>query len=59
MAEYRAYFIGDDGHFESVRVLNCADDTTAIAEVRKMLDGHDIEVWQLARMVVRLKCDPE
>ena len=54
MVEYRAYFIGDDGHFKKVRVLNCPDDATVIAEAKKLLDGADIEVWNLDRMVIRL-----
>ncbi len=54
MAEYRAYLIGDDGHFQSVRVLECPNDAKAIAQAKKLLDGADIELWQLERMVCRL-----
>lgn len=54
MAEYRAYLVGKDDHFENVRVLDCPDDDTAIAEAKKLLNGVDIELWQRDRMVVRL-----
>lgn len=54
MLEYRAYFVRDDGHFAKVVTLDCADDETAIAEAKQILDGHDIELWQQARMVTRL-----
>ena len=30
MAEYRAYLIGDDGHFYDVFPLTCTDDAEAI-----------------------------
>lgn len=54
MAEYRAYFVGDDDHFKSVRALDCPDDATAIAKAKQWLDDVDIEIWQLGRMVARL-----
>lgn len=54
MAEYRAYLVGKDDHFKDVRVLDCPDDATAIAEAKALLDGADIELWQLGRMVIRL-----
>lgn len=54
MVEYRAYLVGDDDHYKSVRVLDCPDDATAIAEAKKLLDGLDIELWQLGRMIARL-----
>lgn len=54
MAEYRAYLVGDDDHFKSVRVLDCPDDATAIAEAKKMLDGADIELWRRDQMITRL-----
>lgn len=56
MVEYRAYFITEDDHFQKVRVLNCPDDATAMAQAEALLDGHDIELGQLDRMVIRLDC---
>jgi hypothetical protein len=37
LAEYRAYLIGDDGHFYDVFPLTCTDDAEAI-EMAKKLD---------------------
>jgi len=37
LAEYRAYLIGDDGHFYDAFPLICADDAEAI-EMAKKLD---------------------
>lgn len=55
MVAYRAYFIGNDGHFKKVRVLECPDDKAVIAEAKKLQDGYDVEIWDLARMVIRLE----
>lgn len=55
MVAYRIYFIGDDGHFQKVRTLECVDDDAVIAEAKKLLVDGAIEVWHLARMVVRLE----
>ncbi len=54
MPEYRAYVIGSDGHFYRVVPLDCADDTEAMEQAKQLLDGHDIELWQLDRKVARL-----
>ena len=51
MQEYNAYFIGADGHFIRRVELNCTDDEAAKAEAKKLADGHDIELWQGARMI--------
>ncbi len=54
MAEYRAYTVGDDGHFSGFEPLVCCDDAEAIKLARRLCDGHDIELWCLERMVIRL-----
>jgi hypothetical protein len=51
MQGYSAYLIGPDGHIIRRIELICADDEAAKAEARKLADGHDIEVWQLGRMI--------
>lgn len=51
MVEYRAYIIGEDGHFTKAVVLNCPDDETAKEQARRLVDGHDVELWQLGRKV--------
>jgi hypothetical protein len=52
--EYRAYLVGIDGHFISYEPLLCASDDQAIAKAKRLVDGHDVELWSGPRMVVRL-----
>jgi hypothetical protein len=54
MAEYRAYTVGIDGHFVGYQPLVCADDAEAITKAKRLVDGHDIELWNGARLVIRL-----
>ena len=51
MQGYNAYLIGADGHIIRRVELNCTDDEAAKVEARKLADGHDIELWQGARMI--------
>jgi hypothetical protein len=51
--EYRAYLVGIDGHFISYEPLLCASDDQAIAKTKRLVDGHDVELWSGPRMVVR------
>jgi hypothetical protein len=55
MVEYRAYTVGSDGHFIGFVELICADDAEAIGEAKRLVDGHDIELWSGERLVTRLK----
>ncbi len=55
MAEYRAYFLGDDGQFVKVLSLNCANDESAIKAATALLHHYNIEVWLLDRMIAQLK----
>jgi hypothetical protein len=59
MAEYRAYIIGEDGHFIRAVDLSCPDDGTAINKAQQLVDGHDVELWQLDRKVETFKRKPE
>jgi hypothetical protein len=52
--EYRMYTIGIDGHFTGSREIVCRDDSEAVAKAKRMVDGHDIEVWAGDRFVIRL-----
>ena len=54
MAEYRAYTVGHDGHFIGFEPLVCADDVEAIEKTKRLVDGHDIELWSGHRLVTRL-----
>jgi hypothetical protein len=56
MPHYRLYTIGADGHIEGPPAeIDCPDDPAAVQEANKVLDGQAIEVWQKARLVIRLE----
>jgi hypothetical protein len=55
MQEYRAYIVDADGHFKGFEPLICRDDGEAIVKAKQLVDGHDIEVWSGARLVIHLK----
>jgi hypothetical protein len=54
MLEYRAYLVGSDGHIVDRLHLKCIEDSQAIEQAKALVDGHDVELWQLGRMVARL-----
>ena len=55
MATYRAFLIGEDGHFKEVHLLEgCFTDDQAIEAARQYVDGHGVEVWNLEQLVARL-----
>lgn len=47
MQEYRAYVLGPDGHIQERIDLVCADDDAAKERAKALVDGHDVELWQL------------
>ena len=55
MADYRAYIVGDDDHFLGFQEMVCRDDGEAVANAKRLLDDHDIEVWNGDRFVIRLR----
>jgi hypothetical protein len=49
---YRVYKIDPNGHISAPpELIECADDAAAVAEARKYVDGHDIELWDNGRRV--------
>ncbi len=52
MRQYRAYIMGIDGH-RFVRapqfLTDYSDDVSAIAAAERLVDGHDVELWDRAR----------
>jgi hypothetical protein len=54
MTDYRVYVIGLDGHFVKAVELDRANDSAAIETAEQFIDGHDLEVWQGDRFIVRL-----
>jgi hypothetical protein len=59
MAEYRAYIIGVDGHFIRAVELVCPDDETAKEYAKQLVDGHDVELWQLDRQIAKFLKEPD
>ena len=59
MADYRAYSIGQDGHFNDYKARSCDEDRDAIEWARQLVIGHAIELWCGARFVVKLEPRPE
>jgi hypothetical protein len=55
MAEYRAYLIGIDGHFLRAVELVCPDDEIAKEYAKRLVDGHDVELWQGERKIETFK----
>jgi hypothetical protein len=49
--EYRAYLLGVDGCIHSRVDLICENDETAKARAQQLVDGHDVELWQLSRKI--------
>ena len=59
MPEYRVYIIGSDGHFQSAVPLDCADDFEAKEKAKRLVDGHDVELWQRVRKIARFDHKPK
>jgi hypothetical protein len=57
--EYRAYFVGHDGHFVSFEGLSCTDDAEAIEQAQRLTGTQDIELWSGERFIIRLQPKPD
>ncbi len=58
MREYRFYLIKKDGHIDGPPSDHALlDDKAAIKEAKQLVDGHDIEIWQEARLVAYVTPD--
>ena len=55
MAEYRVYTVGSDGHFIGFKAPACANDAEAIEIAKRLVNGHDTELWSGDRLVTRLE----
>ena len=54
MADYRVYHVDQGGHIVGPPdEFTCDDDDVAIQRAKRLIDGHDVELWQLARLVYR------
>jgi hypothetical protein len=55
MAEYRAYILTPDDHIIKGVDLFCPDDEAAKEKAKQLVNGHDVELWQLGRKVETFK----
>jgi hypothetical protein len=59
MADYRAYIVGEDGHFSDCHGRICSDDRDAVEWAKQLVDGLAIELWYGERFVAKLEPNPE
>jgi hypothetical protein len=59
MEHYRAYIMGWDGHILRPVELFCKDDEDAKEQARQLVDGHDVELWQLDRKITVFLSEPK
>ena len=55
MQDYSLYIVGRSGRLVREIELDCANDAAAIDLAKKWVDGYDVELWQLDRMISRFK----
>lgn len=53
MSAYRALIVGLHGRPIRMIQMDCVDDESAIACAEKLVDGRDVELWQMDRPVAR------
>jgi len=51
MADYRLYFLDEQGHVRRALDMECRDDAQAIAVVTEHLSDQAMELWQGSRKV--------
>jgi hypothetical protein len=57
MSDYKLYCIGLDGHIEKRHDYFAPDDSAALDRAREICGPHEIEVWEGARFVTRVRAD--
>ena len=56
MPDFRIYQIVGGAHISAPAIiLECDTDEEAITRTRQLLDGHDLELWQGARLIISLE----
>jgi hypothetical protein len=58
MPDYRAYTVGDDGHFNGYEPLACANDEEAITKAKVLVQRHAVELWDGPRLVSSIPKQP-
>jgi hypothetical protein len=55
MRAYRLYYLDLEGHISGPpEIVECSDDHAAIEAAKARANGKVVEVWDLARVVIRL-----
>jgi hypothetical protein len=58
MRDYRAYILGPDGHVQArIDLIDVRDENTAKEQAKKLVDGHDVELWQLDRKIATFRAN--
>ena len=56
MTQYRIYSVGRKGQvLGPAHVIEWVDDAEALRQAHRLLTGHDLEVWQAAGFVHRIR----
>ena len=57
MTQYRLYTLSSERRKITgpPEIVDCTDDAAAVERATQLLDGHAIEVWESARLIVRLE----
>ena len=55
MQQYKICSLNPVGHIEFAHDINCRDDLDALAEGERISSSNDVEIWQGARLVARVK----
>lgn len=58
MREYRVYVLDPEDHVKRRHDFTAVDDADAMKQAHQSLDGHDLEIWNLDRVVGRLSHGP-
>jgi hypothetical protein len=53
MHQYRIYTFREDGHFSTVRRMECTDEKQAVEKAQQLVDGEDGELWQDEHLIAR------
>jgi len=55
MPDYRIYKIKNNHVADAPVVVTCDSDREAIQQAKKLVDGHDVELWDGPRFVIGIK----
>jgi hypothetical protein len=58
MPDYRAYAVGDDGHFTGYEPLVCANDEEALTKAKIRALRHRVELWSGPRLITSIPKQP-